>query len=88
VLLVDEGINAIDVETAALVFETLAAYARDHAVLLISHNLRTLLRADRIYLLDDGRVADAGDPAALLENDPRFRRLWRLQEPSLTPAAA
>jgi len=87
VLVVDEGINAIDVETAALVFGTLAGYAREHAVLLISHNLRTLLRADRIYLLEDGRVADGGDPRELMETHDRFRHLWNLQELPFQPAA-
>lgn len=80
VLIVDEGINAIDVHVVGLIFRTLRAYARDHAVLLISHNLRTLLRADRLYLLEEGRITEAGAPAELLERAGRFRALWEMQD--------
>ncbi len=85
VLVVDEGINAVDVHVAGLVFGTLTAYAREHSVLLISHNLRTLLRADHLSLLEDGAVTESGAPAELLASDGRFRELWTLQE---EPAAA
>lgn len=83
VLVVDEGINAIDIHVAGLIFRTLSAYAADHAVLLISHNLRTLLRADFLYLLENGTVTESGPPRRLLEGDGRFRRLWQVQEDNL-----
>lgn len=80
VLVVDEGINAVDVDVAALVFRTLAEYAKEHAVLLISHNLGTLMRAEHLYVLEGGRIAESGTPAALRERDGRFRRLWQVQD--------
>ncbi|HET6763647.1 MAG TPA: ABC transporter ATP-binding protein, partial [Longimicrobiaceae bacterium] len=85
VLVMDEGINAIDVQLAGAILQALSAYARDHAVLLISHNLRTLMRADVLYLLEAGTMVERGAPLALLDGATRFRELWDLQE-SATPA--
>jgi ATP-binding cassette subfamily B protein len=80
VLLVDEGINAVDVETSALILGTLRRYAEQHAVLLVSHNVRTLLHADTLYLLENGRIVEHGAPAELLEAPSRFRALREAQE--------
>lgn len=80
VLVMDEGINAIDVQIAGMILRTLADYAREHAVLLISHNLRTLLGADHLYLLEGGTVVESGRPTELLEQPGRFRELWEMQE--------
>lgn len=87
VLIVDEGINAIDVHTASLVLDTLARYAREHAVLLITHNLRTLLLADFVYLLENGVVSESGAPEQLLAGRGRFHEIWTLQDHPLTVAA-
>jgi ABC-type bacteriocin/lantibiotic exporter with double-glycine peptidase domain len=80
VLVADEGMNAIDVHVAALVFHVLAAYARDHAVLVISHNLQTLMRVDHLYVLEAGRIVEEGAPSALRAERGRFHGLWRMQE--------
>ena len=65
VLVVDEGINAVDASLAPLVHQALLAYAGEHAVLLISHDSRTVSMADVVYTLRDGRAQrEAGrDPA-------------------------
>lgn len=80
VLIMDEGINAIDVQISGMILRTLTRYAREHAVLLISHNLRTLLGADRVYLLEGGTIVESGNPSELLDRPGRFRELWELQE--------
>ncbi|MCA9731686.1 MAG: peptidase domain-containing ABC transporter [Deferribacteres bacterium] len=84
VLIVDEGINAIDAEMEYLVFATLKAYSRQHAVLLISHNLRTLAKTDTLYLLENGQIAATGKPTELLKSSKRFQKLWQIQMPAVT----
>jgi ATP-binding cassette subfamily B protein len=75
VLLVDEGINTADVETARAMMRTLTAYSRDHAVLVVSHQLRTLLHADYLYVMGRGGVIEEGVPRDLLAGPTEFRRL-------------
>jgi ABC-type bacteriocin/lantibiotic exporter with double-glycine peptidase domain len=67
VLIVDEGLNAMDMELASLVLRLLRAYSREHAVLLISHNPALISWADRAYSLRDGRItARVAAPLTLL----------------------
>jgi ATP-binding cassette subfamily B protein len=68
VLVMDEGMNAIDWSTAEMVFRLLRLYAREHAVLLISHNPATVRRADLLYVLSDGSIIDEGRPERPLED--------------------
>jgi len=75
VLLVDEGINAVDVETSQIIFSVLERYAKDHAVLLVSHQPRFLLKADHIYVLADGGISESGKPDTLLSSNSKFATL-------------
>lgn len=68
VLVVDEGMNAIDWSTAEMVFRLIHFYAREHAVLLISHNPATVRHADLLYVLSHGSIAEEGQPERLLED--------------------
>lgn len=81
-LIVDEGINAIDAGTANFIFEALHSYARYRAVLLISHNVRMLARADYLYLLERGTISAEGKPARLLATNNYFQALWKSQQHS------
>jgi ABC-type multidrug transport system fused ATPase/permease subunit len=80
----DEGVSTVDVLTTSLIFTALEQYARRHVVLLISHDLRSLQRADVVYLLEGGKITESGAPAALLEKAGRFQQLCALQESPLT----
>ncbi|MBD3377587.1 ATP-binding cassette domain-containing protein [candidate division KSB1 bacterium] len=77
VVIVDEGFSAIDVDIEELVFTTLKSYSKDHAVMIITHNVATLLRTDWIYLLQDKQIVEQGDPHTLLNHKSRFQRLVR-----------
>jgi ATP-binding cassette subfamily B protein len=67
VLVVDEGVNAVDLRTVELVMQAITRYAGGHAVLIISHNLATLQCADRVYVLEQGTLAAACSPADLFD---------------------
>ena len=75
VLLIDEGLSTVDGETASGIFSTLSGYSKQHAVLVVSHQLSTLLRADYVYVLGCGRVVEEGAPRDLLGRQTEFSRL-------------
>lgn len=80
ILILDEGISAIDAEIESFVFEILRRYAKRNAVLVISHNLRTIFRTDFTFLLSDGTVIQSGTPTELLHKSGHFRKLWEIQQ--------
>lgn len=84
ILVVDEGLNSVDVATAQIVLQTLERYARNHAVLLISHDLSYLMRTDYLYLLEHGQVTAEGSPQQLIDTSPLLRGLAHVS--AATPA--
>jgi ATP-binding cassette subfamily B protein len=78
-LVFDEATSALDPESEAVVNRNLADMARGRTLLIVSHRLSTLVRADAILVLDDGRVADMAPHAVLLERCPIYRQLWQQQ---------
>ena len=83
ILILDEATSQVDSESEALITEAIAAFGRDRTVLLIAHRLATVLDADRIVVMSDGRIVDEGTHAELLERCDLYGRLCRTQ---LVPA--
>ena len=79
VLILDEGISAIDVEIEHFIFKVVRDYSKNHAVLLITHNLQTIIKTDTVYLLEDGIITQSGPPHELLRSHNRFKNLWNIQ---------
>ncbi|TAG46661.1 MAG: ATP-binding cassette domain-containing protein [Betaproteobacteria bacterium] len=79
VLLLDEATSALDSESEALVTDALEKIARKHTTLIIAHRLSTVQNADRIVVIDDGRVQAEGTHSALLADSPLYARLAALQ---------
>ena len=80
VLILDEGISAIDVEIENFIFSVLRNYANRHAVFIISHNLRTIYKTDYAYILHNKQIHHHGTPQELLRKNARFRNLWLTQQ--------
>jgi subfamily B ATP-binding cassette protein MsbA len=79
VLMLDEATSALDSESEAAVQEAIEIIGRRRTVLVIAHRLSTVIRADRILLLDEGRIQAVGTHARLLATSPLYERLCRHQ---------
>ena len=79
ILLLDEATSALDAESERAVQEALTRLARSRTTLVVAHRLATVRRADRIIVLDQGRIAAAGSHAALIREDGLYARLAQLQ---------
>jgi ATP-binding cassette, subfamily B, bacterial len=79
VLLLDEATSALDAENERLVQRALEEAMAGRTTLVIAHRLSTVLRADRIVVMEDGRVVEEGRHAELLARGGLYARLARLQ---------
>jgi ATP-binding cassette subfamily B protein/subfamily B ATP-binding cassette protein MsbA len=75
ILILDEATSQIDVESEQLIHAVLEEFTRDRTTLLITHRPSTIALADRVVVMDGGRIVDVGTPAELAERCPLYRRL-------------
>ncbi len=79
ILLLDEATSALDAESEQLVQQALDALMKDRTTLVIAHRLATVRAADRIVVLDDGRIVEQGTHDVLTKAGGLYARLARLQ---------
>ncbi len=79
VLLLDEPTSALDSWAEAQWAARLHEMARGRTVVVITHRLTTAMHADRIHILDEGRIVESGSHRELLEADGPYRRAWEGQ---------
>jgi subfamily B ATP-binding cassette protein MsbA len=88
ILVLDEATSALDAESESLVQAALANLMQDRTVLVIAHRLSTIRRANRIAVLEGGRITAVGSHEELLTSSPTYQRLYQLQFRDMPEAQA
>jgi ATP-binding cassette, subfamily B, bacterial len=78
-LLLDEATSALDAESEQLVQTALERLQQNRTTLVIAHRLATVLKADRIVVMDAGQIQDVGTHGALLNRNALYARMVQLQ---------
>ncbi|NBC23592.1 MAG: ATP-binding cassette domain-containing protein, partial [Gammaproteobacteria bacterium] len=79
VLILDEATSAVDNETEAAIQRSLATISHSRTTVVIAHRLSTIVHADRIIVLERGRIAETGDHESLLARGGIYASLWAVQ---------
>lgn len=78
-ILLDEATSFLDVENESKIQRALSELIKNKTVIIIAHRMRTIANADKIVVLDDGKIAEKGSPEELLEKDGLFKKMVDLQ---------
>jgi ATP-binding cassette subfamily B protein len=79
VLVLDDTTSAVDVETEGRIQDALAAQAHTQTRIVVAQRISTVLSADQILVLDDGRIVAQGDHAKLMASSPIYREIYDSQ---------
>ncbi|KAJ1889295.1 hypothetical protein LPJ81_006161 [Coemansia sp. IMI 209127] len=80
IVVLDEATSNVDLETDQHMQKLIRSEFKDRTVLTIAHRLETIMNSDRIIVMDNGRIAEIGPPAELLERDGHFAELVKAND--------
>lgn len=80
ILVFDEATSSLDSRTEQAIQETLSQVAENHTTLVIAHRLSTVVDADEILVMAEGRIVERGSHAQLLAQQGIYREMWELQQ--------
>ena len=88
VMIFDEPTAAIDAESEIEIFEELEKIPRTKSILYISHDMATIKKADRIMLIENGKIVENGNHDELIEKDGHYARIYNAQLQNLTKSTS
>ncbi|AFL74405.1 fused permease/ATPase component of ABC transporter involved in Fe-S cluster assembly [Thiocystis violascens DSM 198] len=80
ILIFDEATSSLDSHTEQAIQQTLSEVAENHTTLVIAHRLSTVVDADRILVMEQGRIREQGTHRELLESGGHYASMWELQQ--------
>lgn len=80
ILIFDEATSALDLESEQLVREAMAKLAHDRTTFIVAHRLSTITDADRIVVIEDGRIIETGSHDMLMRKNGKYRQLFNVQQ--------
>jgi len=88
ILILDEATSALDTRTEQDIQAALRGVSAGRTTLVIAHRLSTVVEADEIIVLAEGRIAEQGSHAALMAADGLYAQMWRRQSEAVAAAEA
>lgn len=80
ILVFDEATSALDSATESTIQREIELAARGRTTLIIAHRLSTVMKADRILVMESGKIVESGTHDDLLANNGKYSQMWRLQQ--------
>ncbi len=75
----DDSLSAVDAETDAKIRSALNRHLKDSTVILIAHRVTTLMNADKIMVMDKGKIVEMGTPDELMAKGGVYKRIYDMQ---------
>jgi len=79
ILILDDALSSVDTETETMILDVLFREQGRYTTLIVAHRLSTLTHADKILVLDHGRIIQQGTHKDLVNQEGLYKRLWRIQ---------
>ena len=81
IMIFDDSLSAVDAQTDEKIRKALKKVEKDATVLMISHRISTLMDADQILVLDQGRIVQRGTHRELMAEPGLYRKIYEIQKP-------